>query len=77
MGERIPRAWWCFNISSVEEQVGVSTSGLRLWMVVMIQTTRTLVRMPPKMRGETRGGAINQELEELQRRIEELEHKRD
>jgi hypothetical protein len=29
------------------------------------------------MRGETRGGARNQELEELQRRIEELEHIRD
>jgi hypothetical protein len=50
---------------SVEEQVGVSTSGLRLWMVVRIQTTRTLVRILPIMRGEARGGARNQELEEL------------
>jgi hypothetical protein len=46
-------------------------------MVVRIRTTRTLVRMLPRMRGETRGGARNQEIEELQRRIEELEHIRD
>jgi len=46
--------------------------GLKMWMVFWIRTTRRLGRMSPVMRGEARGGARNQELEELLRRIEEL-----
>ena len=32
--------------------------------------------MPPRRRGATQGSVENQELEELRRRIEELENKR-
>jgi DNA/RNA endonuclease G (NUC1) len=46
-------------------------------MVIRIRTTRRLRIMLRIMREETNVGARNQELEELQRIIEELEHKRD
>lgn len=34
-----------------------------------------LVRMPPRRREERRGGAGNREMEELRRKIEELENR--
>lgn len=45
-------------------------------MVVRIRTTRKLVRMLPRRRGATCGGAKNKEFKELRRRIKELENRR-
>ena len=45
-------------------------------MVLRVQTIKILMKMPPRRRGAPQKGAGNQELEELRRRIEELENRR-